>query len=172
MEEMSIEVVKDEKVIPGPETYTLPDFADNMFALQENDVTCELVSEVGLRTLDNNWIPLEEAMPHVQLGFSKDFKSYKIDNLQYTDVKELDENLIHSENCDKMLKLDWRVTAKQTIDKETYRSFSSEHDVFAKILFKETLCKEEGSSLAMVLACSLVIAIILITGSIVLLCRC
>lgn len=62
---MSIEVVKDEKVIPGPETYTLPDFADNMFALQENDVTCELVSEVGLRTQNNNWIPLEEAMPHV-----------------------------------------------------------------------------------------------------------
>ena len=33
MEKMSIEVVKDEKPIKGPETYVLPDFADNMFAL-------------------------------------------------------------------------------------------------------------------------------------------
>ena len=70
-----------------------------------------------------------------------------------------------------MIKLDWRVTAKQTIDKDTYRSFSSDHDVFAKVLFKETLCKDDVSANVMLIVCIVIGAILFITCITVLICR-
>ena len=47
---------------------------------------------------------------------------------------------MYTDSCDEYLKVDWRVFAKATSNAELYSKYTTEDDVYAKIVFSESIC--------------------------------
>ena len=60
--------------------------------------------------------------------------------LTYETRQKLDSKLVYTDDCDEYLKVDWRVFAKATSNAELYSKYTTEDDVYAKIVFSESIC--------------------------------
>ena len=108
---------------------------------------------------------LEEALPGIHIVFIDDYRQVRLVGLEFDSIDKFDSSQRYSSGCDQYVLLDWRIHAQYTIDVEKYMSFSSEDGVFAKIIFKNSLClaQEETSIIPLILYISAaVLALIII----------
>lgn len=135
-----------------------------MFALIERGESCELDYELGFRSKNGDWKAIADILPQAIID------KQSLRNLSFANFNLLDSSLLYEEGCDQFVKVDWRVYSTETNDRNWYVSYSGEHDVFATIVFKETLCEipsESGGAMVMIIIPAIILVIIIVVATII-----
>ena len=67
--------------------------------------------------------------------------------------------------------LDWQIFSALTLDEEQYSAYTSEYDTVVKVVFRETICDDPTSSIALIIAASAASAVVLILIVLLVICK-